>query len=352
MPRAGGTKPMKIALAFTIALLCIFVLMLSVLAIVVFSRPLTINGGNLGNMILDYVTVLCFRDPYVHGHHTCSMDTTMSLFWQNIDKSKFPAPAFSISKFRDNRKVLRLFANALGHVYNKKRNATLLFTDLAIFTENSVLLNTFWKAYGGMYRERIGNALDQTLEPATITRYKAFAGVVIHMRCSDIPFVEKLKKRSRYHLQHTDYYTWALQYLGVWDSPDTEICVLGVHRWGGKPHHTSCCDTWTGRLVLWLQRRFKTVTWVRDSRGVLDDFTRLFYARKSIGSSSTFAFTAQIGKRMTDFTMPCLGIEHDGGKFTAPEYIPHWMYPECGLRHKDVKDYTDTERVAFQLGLM
>lgn len=283
--------------------------------------------SNIGNMVLDYSVTRTI------GPHTRyrSAQPNINKFFENLpavlnvsDRSK---------QLLDKYRILYKLRHPL-RVYAK---GNLQFTNLWVFTPNSEETNAYWDEVAPVLRPAIDSALRKTNVKTDVI------DICIHLRCSDVPFL----KHRLYHIQSARYYEWALQHINA--SVNEHITILASHKWRADPKNETMCEMWTRDLKTYLEHKGFVVT--IQSESSLQDYATLFWSKKSIGSCSSFCFTASIGK--ASFVMPLLGKEDVwNGTYERPTVIPQWMYTEPGILHSSVKDYYNRDEMIVHLGFV
>ena len=295
-----------------LVLVIFLILIVAVLCLLPFLIPHEIENTNLGNILLDYTI------------SRCSNDNLVTYRSQNSEVNDFLKMLPSDISFPDKCKKDPNYLKTVVNFYSTE--GIYLDTNMWHFHENSKQKIEYWKKAAPILRDCIHKYVR--------SQNKTQDDVVIHMRCSDVPFQEKLKTTSIYHIQNMEYYDWAFQKLNI--TPNEKITILGTHKWRGNKQNEKTCSMWTYGLKERLEQKGYVVEIQQGS--VVEDFITLFNSKKSIGSCSSFSFTSMIGKE--HFVMPLLGSEElRTGKYIYPDVIPDWMYPRPGILHHTVKNY-------------
>jgi len=295
----------------------LFMLIVTVVLLIIllpFSNTGIVYNDNIGNMMLDHMSAPGqWRYSSKHQDISAFFERFCKCFCKTTFQTSYPYPEIPFYR------------------HAKYYGQTGLRTDAWHFFEDSQTKLAYWDQVSSELRKCINYSLEDV--------NKTSHDVVIHMRCSDVPFQEKGHGLSLYHIQTLQYYDWALQHLNVTD--EEEITVLATHKWKGNTENETVCHKWTNQLVKHLeQKNFRVRI---QSESILQDFATLFYSKKSIGSCSSFCFMASIGKPL--FVMPMLGAEQSG-TYVKPGDIPSWMCPLPPILHKNVPDYYVMDLVA------
>ena len=291
-------------------------LILTIMLIIPMFVPHEIENRNIGNVVMDYISTRCANDNLVMY---TSKDSEMNEFLSLLP-SDVTIPEVCRGK--------RNYSYTISNFYTNTGWA--LEGRLWFFEGDSSKKMEFWKNIAPTLR----GCLDEAFQKMDIDRTKH--DVVIHMRCSDNPFQDhkNFTISSRYHIQTMEYYDWAFNKLNI--TTDEKITILGTHKWRGNKENEETCTRWTHGLKENLESRGYQVA--IQQKSITQDYATSFYAKKSIGSCSSYSFTSIIGKE--HFIMPLLGTEKPlNKKYIYPNEIPDWMYPRPGILHHTVKNY-------------
>eukprot|EP00756_Hemistasia_phaeocysticola_P055067 Hpha_TRINITY_DN30983_c0_g1::TRINITY_DN30983_c0_g1_i1::g.112327::m.112327 len=176
--------------------------------------------------------------------------------------------------------------------------------------------------------------------------------VVIHLRCSDIPFC-----RQGYTLFR---HSWYLRALDQVEGQDIKVCILTcaahqpmVCEGSGRRQSSrfKLCTVWADALATDMKAhpRVKSVE-VQKCQPVENDFASLVRCRAMVSGGSSFSFTAALLRSAGLAILPEPGrntwIQKAGNQSATPG-------PDSGirvlaaprLRHEEVRDYYDADAV-------
>ena len=163
--------------------------------------------------------------------------------------------------------------------------------------------------------------------------------ICIHFRCSDIPFV----RYNQYHLQKYSYFKKCLDEVSHFGYKKIKLVSCSFHR--SSSANQKACQEYIGSLVDYLSSLGYSVETVCTTN--IEDFATLFYAPICISTGGSYSF-------MSGFFGN--GIFMAEGHYINDENFPESQCTDCTwlkhghcLKHSDVDDYYDTDKVVSLL---
>jgi hypothetical protein len=192
----------------------------------------------------------------------------------------------------------------------------------------------FWKIMKPFVHKILDDAFYQSrLKDGAIKNTQGT--ICIHFRCSDIPFM----RYNQYHLQKYSYFEKCLEEISYLGYKKIKLVSCNLHR--SSNENVKACEKYIDSLVDYLS----SLGYVVDiqCKTNVEDFATLFYAPVCISTGGSYSFmSGYFGN----------GVFIAEGHYINDENFPesqctecHWLKHGHCLRHSEVEDYYDTDRV-------
>jgi hypothetical protein len=178
---------------------------------------------------------------------------------------------------------------------------------------------------------------------------------VIHFRCSDVPFVKNMHYHFVRYAFYRDCLAEAKKTLSSNGSVSGDrVLLLSCHAHNSSPEYMNKCRIYKASLIEYLEKSLGLQVMTRCGTPV-QDFATMFYAPLVLSAGSSFSF-------MSGFFG--YGMFFSEGHFTDLSSIPSnkhketdgcgsdcgkWLRSGYSLRHNEIDDYEDTEKVIQKL---
>ncbi len=175
---------------------------------------------------------------------------------------------------------------------------------------------------------------------SNITQPKDINTPIVHIRCSDAPFVE----HPSYHLTKAETVMWMANKIRERGFDKVKLLTCNKHR---RVKNNLCKDIISFYIDIFNKSGIKVRQQCND---VYTDFALMLYSPLLVSlNESSFSFMAGIAKDPNDYISCNMGIETEGNYLPQTEFDWH-MTSNPPLLHSEVKDYYNLTAIKEGLG--
>ena len=199
------------------------------------------------------------------------------------------------------------------------------------------IVNKEMEIFWSIMKPTINRILKEALEKSGLD--KPVDAPVIHFRCSDMPF----GKLEYYHFQKYSYFKDSLDTIQRKTGKKYEkvyICYCNSHN--TYKNQQDSCDKYMKSLTEYLENLGYEV--IIKCESINKDFAMMFYTPGLISTSSSFSFMAGFFSDGVFITSI-----YDERKNRECNDCGDWYKKGYTLKHSDVQDYHDTDKVIAML---